>query len=324
MDTLIRVNRVSQIYQVKNKLKNGNMLKRLFKSDKKIITALNNLSFEINKGEIVGYIGQNGAGKSTSIKLMLGLLYPTKGEIELMGKNPFKYRNQLSQEIGVLMGQKTHLWWDLPLIDSFYFLKGIYQIGDHDFKKQLDYLTETLRIEKFINQPVRQLSLGQRMRGETVATFLHKPSIVFLDEPTIGLDIRTKQQVLELLLNLNKNFGTTIILTTHELSDIEKICNRMILLEQGCKIYDGDLAAYMNDNKNLIRAIIKSDKNLDLPKELFYLNSVNLNSFEYIIDMNRLNETEIFGYLKNVDLVDVQFLPIELPDLIKMNEDRIK
>lgn len=318
METVISMSNVSQQYKVKKKIKKGNALKKLFFSETETLLALKDINLAINKGEIVGYIGENGAGKSTSIKLMLGLIYPTKGKIEIVGKDPFKYRNQLSKDVGVLMGQKSHLWWDLPLIDSFNFLKGIYVVDEQVFSKQLEYLTETLGVEEFLYQPVRQLSLGQRMKGELIATFLHQPSIVFLDEPTIGLDSKTKQDVMEFLLDLNKEFGTTIILTTHELNDIEKICQRIILLDKGNKIYDGDLSRFLDDHKHLMRVIIKSDRSLELPTDLFQLNSVNLNSTEYIIDKHKIDENEVFEHLEGIDLIDVQFLPIDLSTLLKM------
>src|SRR5690625_2330627 len=318
MGTVISMSNVSQQYKIKKKVKKGNVLKRLLLSETETLLALKDINFAINKGEIVGYIGENGAGKSTSIKLMLGLIYPTKGKIEIVGKEPFKYRNQLAKDLGVLMGQKSHLWWDLPLIDLFYFLKGIYEVDEQDFSKQLKYLTETLGVEGFLYQPVRQLSLGQRMKGELVATFLHQPSIVFLDEPTIGLDSKTKQDVMEFLLHLNKDFGTTIILTTHELNDIEKICQRIILLDKGSKIYDGYLSEFLENQKHLVRVIIKSNNSLELPTELFKLNSLNLNSTEYIIDKHKIDENEVFKYLEGINLIDVQFLPIDLSTLLKM------
>ncbi|KIQ78196.1 ABC transporter ATP-binding protein [Bacillus sp. L_1B0_8] len=200
---------------------------------------VDNINMYIEEGEIVGYLGPNGAGKSTTIKMLSGVLTPTSGELTVLGKEPSKNRKEHAKNIGVLYGQRTQLWWDLPLKDSFELLKAIYKIDSQLYKKRLSNFIEILDMEDFLNRPVRQLSLGQRMRGEMVATLLHSPPILFLDEPTIGLDVLAKLKIQEFLKFLNKEEGTTILITSHNMDDIEKLCNRIVLIDQGKIMFDG-------------------------------------------------------------------------------------
>ena len=220
MKEIISVESLSKDYIIKNRV-------GFFNTEKIVKQALKDINFSIKEGEIVGYIGNNGAGKSTTIKLLLGILTTTKGSIKVFGKDPFVNRQKNAKNIGALFGQKSHLWWDLPLIDSFEYLSKIYEV---DNKEWLDYLITELNVKECLYQPVRQLSLGQRMRGEFIASIIHKPKLVFLDEPTIGLDIETKKKIMELILKINEKYNTTIILTTHEISDIEKVCKRILPL----------------------------------------------------------------------------------------------
>ena len=218
------------------------MLKTLFSTKYEEIVAVNDIKLEIADGEMVGYIGSNGAGKSTTIKMMCGILTPTSGKVLIDGVEPYRNRRKIAAKIGVVFGQKTQLWWDIPLIESFKVLKEIYQISDADYKERMDFLCDTLGIRDFLNQAVRTLSLGQRMRADLAAAWLHNPSILFLDEPTIGLDVLVKQRIREAIKAMNAKYNTTVILTTHDMQDIEDLCNRIVLIEKGVIIYDGPLS----------------------------------------------------------------------------------
>lgn len=217
------------------------MFKTLFSRKYTIKNAVNSINFKIDNGEIVGYIGSNGAGKSTSIKMMCGILTPTRGKVLIDGVEPYKKRRQVSKKIGVVFGQKTQLWWDIPLIESFKVLKEVYQINDSDYKERMNFLCQTLGITEFLNQPVRTLSLGQRMRADLAAAWLHNPEILFLDEPTIGLDVLVKEKIRSAIKIMNAKYNTTVILTTHDMKDIENLCARVIMIEDGEIIYDGSL-----------------------------------------------------------------------------------
>lgn len=213
----------------------------LFKREYSEVTAVKDISFTIPQGEICGYIGENGAGKSTTIKMLTGILVPTAGSLTVGGYVPYVERERFVQNIGVVFGQRSQLWWDIGVIESFQLLRKVYRVSEHDFKKRLDELVERLSLQDLLNRPVRKLSLGQRMRCELVAALLHNPSILFLDEPTIGLDIVVKSEIREFLKGMNSEHGTTILLTTHDLQDIEALCSRVIMLDDGRIIYDGGL-----------------------------------------------------------------------------------
>lgn len=221
-------------------------LKDLFKREYNEVRAVKDISFEIPQGEICGYIGENGAGKSTTIKMLTGILVPTSGYLKVNGYVPYKDREKFVGNIGVVFGQRSQLWWDIGVIESFQLLRKVYKVSEHDFRKRLNNLVERLELGDLLNRPVRKLSLGQRMRCELVASLLHNPAILFLDEPTIGLDIVVKTEIREFLKDLNKEEGTTILLTTHDLQDIEALCSRVIMLDDGRIIYDGGLEELKN------------------------------------------------------------------------------
>ena len=205
--------------------------------------AVKDMSFELAPGELVGYIGPNGAGKSTTIKMLTGILVPTSGECTVNGIVPWLDRQANAKQIGVVFGQRTQLYWDLPLSESFALLRSIYRIGAATFERNMKEFTEILGLGEFLRTPVRQLSLGQRMRGDFAASMLHDPKIVFLDEPTIGLDVVAKEAVRNFILRVNRERGTTFILTTHDLADVEKLCERIIIIDHGHKLYDGSIDA---------------------------------------------------------------------------------
>ncbi len=230
-------------------------IKQFFRPIYKEVQAINDLSFNIKRGELVGYLGPNGAGKSTTIKMLTGILVPDYGEITIGGLTPNRSRREHAAKIGVVFGQKSQLWWDLPLNDSFELIKAIYKIPNDLYKKQYKWLIEGLKIDDFINRPVRQLSLGQRMRAELVASLLHLPEILFLDEPTIGLDATSKKTVREFIKTLNREYGTTVILTTHDMDDIEALCSRVMVIDHGSLAFDGslmDLRKRVHNKKRII------------------------------------------------------------------------
>lgn len=219
------------------------MFKTLFSFKYTKVEAVKDISFSLNKGEIVGYIGANGAGKSTTIKMMCGILTPTEGKITIDGYEPYnpKERKHVLSKLGVVFGQRTQLWWDLPLIESLVILKEIYDVSDQDYKERYEFLTKVLELDSFINQPVRTLSLGQRMRADLAASLIHNPKILFLDEPTIGLDVLVKDRMIEAIKEINQRYETTIVLTTHNMEDITDLCKRVIILDEGAILYDGPI-----------------------------------------------------------------------------------
>ena len=204
-------------------------------------TAVDRIDLVVQPGELVGYIGPNGAGKSTTIKMLTGILMPSSGLLRVAGLEPQRERVRLARRIGVVFGQRTTLWWDLPLRDSFALIRRMYRIPDARYRENLDRYVEALELAPFMDQPVRQLSLGQRMRGDITAALLHDPAIVYLDEPTIGLDVLSKHTVRDFLHDLNQNKGTTILLTTHDTGDIERLCSRVVAIDHGRVTYDGSL-----------------------------------------------------------------------------------
>jgi ABC-2 type transport system ATP-binding protein len=223
-------------------------VKALFDREYSYIKALDHVSFQVNDGEMIGYIGPNGAGKSSTIKIMSGILVPDEGECIINGRVPWKDRIRHVREIGVVFGQRSQLWWDVPVIDSFELLKDIYKINPKVFRKNLEDLTERLDIGEILRTPVRLLSLGQRMRCEIAASFLHNPKILFLDEPTIGLDAVSKIAIREFIKSMNKEQGTTVILTTHDMQDIEALTERILLIGKGRILLDGALSELKKRN----------------------------------------------------------------------------
>lgn len=235
-------------------------IKRLFKKDVK--RAVDNISFQIGRGEMVGYIGPNGAGKSTTIKMLTGILVPTSGKIEVDGLIPYKDRKAYCKKIGVVFGQRTQLWWDLPLIDSFKLLRHIYEIPKQVYKDNLENFRDILGLEEFIDTPVRQLSLGQRMRADFAASLFHNPDILFLDEPTIGLDAISKENIRKFVRYANQERNITMILTTHDMNDIEELCDRVVVIDKGKRIYDGslqELRVKYSDQRIIVVDIMQND-----------------------------------------------------------------
>ena len=254
---IIKVDKLVKEFTVTKK-KNGiaGAVAALFNPKRETLRAVDGLSFSISKGEIVGYIGPNGSGKSTTIKMMSGILRPTAGSVLINGLDPQTDRKKVVQDLGVVFGQRTQLYWDLRLGESFELLKRIYRIPDAVFRQNLGLMNDLLKVNEIIDTPVRQLSLGQRMRGDLVAAMLHSPEVMFLDEPTIGLDIDAKQAVRRFIKDINRLKNTTVILTTHDLEDISELCDRIIIINKGRIVEDGSLASLIGKIAPLRRLIV--------------------------------------------------------------------
>ena len=297
--------------------------KNLIKPQYNKIIAVNDINFEIEEGELVGYIGENGAGKSTTIKMLTGLLTPTSGKIVVNGLVPSEKRIQNNKNIGAVFGQKTQLWWDLPVIESFRLIKKMFKIPENEYRKNLKRFTEILDLEDLLDKQVKNLSLGQKMRCEIAATFLHNPKIVYLDEPTIGLDVFVKENIRKFIKEINKEKKTTVILTTHDLKDIEDVCDRIILLDKGQIIYDGEKQRFKDIyGKYTLAELIVSSKNLKVKDKL------KSNNFE-IIEENenkmkikfKHDETTIVKIMNDIseycEIEDIHMRESELEDILK-------
>lgn len=240
------------------------MIKSIFSKRYEEVRAVDDISFDIEEGEIVGYIGANGAGKSTTIKMMCGILHPTSGSVSVDGLDFEKNRQKINKRMGVVFGQKTQLWWDIPLIETFKILKSIYEVPDEEYNEKFEYLCELLDMKPFLTQTVRSLSLGQRMRADFAAALIHSPKIVYLDEPTIGLDVLVKDKIRGAIKELNKKYNITVILTTHDMKDIEELCNRIIIIDKGKILYDGSLSNIKYRFGNTKTVFIPSNVKLDV------------------------------------------------------------
>ena len=242
MSNIIEIKNITKEFKVLNRREGlKGSIQDLFSRDYKIVRAVDDISMSIRQGEIVGYLGPNGAGKSTTIKMMTGILEPTSGEILVGGNVPYQNRTKNAQEIGVVFGQRSQLWWALPLVESFKILKDIYGVSDAEYENMLALYRSLVDIDPLLHKPVRQMSLGQRTLSDILAAFLHNPKIVFLDEPTIGLDVSMKAKIRTLIHALNKEKNTTVILTTHDMGDVDALCQRIVIIDKGKMLYDNDM-----------------------------------------------------------------------------------
>ena len=281
--------------------------------------AVKAVSFDIEQGEMVGFIGPNGAGKSTTIKMLSGILHPDSGSINVGGYIPYKQRKNYVGRIGVVFGQKSQLQWDLPVIDSFELLKAIYSVPDDVYRKNLSRFTEMLDMSGFIDQPVRQLSLGQRMRADIVAALLHSPEIVFFDEPTIGVDVVGKETIRSFIRELNQQDNVTMIFTTHDMQDIEKTCKRLIIIDEGAKVYDGTLSG--------IREKYGTSRQLDVEfggrEEIADIENVEIvelehNKKRFIFESRDVHINELMNHLlSNYNIRDIYISEPEIESIIR-------
>ena len=322
--SFIEVKHVSKSFKVVKREKGfKNALKSFFKREYIMVDAARDINFSIEKGEIVGYIGPNGAGKSTTIKILSGILLPDQGSVRVGSLDPAKDRKKYVKNIGVVFGQRSQLWWDIPANDTFELLKDMYDIEESNYEKTKNELVKLLRLEKIINIPVRQLSLGERMRLEIAASLLHQPEILFLDEPTIGLDAISKKIVREFIKKLNQNFKTTVILTTHDMSDIEALAKRIILIGKGEILYDGTLQRLKNKyGNNKIVKIFTKDK-VEVNKKGITDFSKKEYGYEFIIDVNELTISDFLKYISTrINIDDIEIDNANIDDIIvKTYED---
>ena len=312
---MIEVKHVSKTFKIlKRKEGLKETLKTFFKREYKYVHAVDDITFTIKKGEIVGYIGPNGAGKSTTIKMLTGILNPDSGTIKVNGIDPFKERRKYVKNIGVVFGQKSQLWWDIPVIESFNLLRDIYKVNDEKYQKTLNELVSLLKLEDIINTPVRQLSLGQRMKCELAASLIHEPSILFLDEPTIGLDAISKLALRKFIKEINKKKHVTIILTTHDMSDIDALSNRVIVIGKGKKLYDGSLSKLKKDFSKTKKLEIIYDKLEEIPKNIKIIKKTK-NSL--LIDLDGQNSSDVISkFVKICEVKDVNIYEDNIDDII--------
>ncbi len=313
---IIEARDLSKSYTViKNKKQ---FLKSLFAPQKEIIHAVNNIDLNIEKGACVGFIGPNGAGKSTTIKMLTGILKPTEGSIIVNGLSPTKQRKEYVKQIGVVFGNRSQLWWDLPVKDSFELFKEIYKIPDKVYEENIKVFSDILDLATIENRPVRQLSLGQRMRCEIAASFLHNPQIVFLDEPTIGLDLVAKDKIREFLTYLNKEKGTTLLVTSHDMADIVNVCNDLIVIDHGNIVFQGAMneVADIHGRRRFIdvelwEEVMISDERINIISDAGRKKS-------FVIDLEEISIDEMISVLSNgskIDDIKISSTPIE--DIIK-------
>lgn len=315
---IIKLHNISKTFKVRKRdagIKEA--IKMLFSKSFQEIKALDNISFEVNSGEIVGYIGPNGAGKSSSIKIMCGILVPDSGECQINGLIPWKNRISNSKNIGVVFGQRSQLWWDVPVIDSFELLKKIYKIDKNVYEKNLKELVEILDIQSIIKMPLRQLSLGQRMRCEFAASLLHNPKILFLDEPTIGLDALSKRVIREFIKKINKERGVTILLTTHDMQDIEAVANRIILIGKGKILFNGPINKFKKlvSNDKIIK-LKHNGKTLPKHKDLKIVN-ISEKETHVIFNSDQIQISEVIDYINQYTKIkDISINEFSIEDIV--------
>lgn len=316
--SVIRVKNLSKSFKVKEKEKGfKGSIKAIFKPRFKEVNAVNNISFDVEEGEIIAFIGPNGAGKSTTIKMLTGILYPDSGSIEVLGINPSKARKKLAYEIGTVFGQKEQLWMHLTAYDNFKFFGAIYDIPEKESEKRIEELSKLFDLEKFLNTPVRNLSLGQRIRCEIVASLIHKPKILFLDEPTIGLDPVVKESIRKLIKKMNKEYHTTIFLTSHDIADIEKLCKRVVIINDGQIVLDDSMTnlKYHYMDKKIIE--VKTKKKINA-KEIDGIKILKEkeNSFKIEIDTKVIDLATVLKIINPENIVDMNISNTPLEEII--------
>ena len=315
---VIKVEKLSKNFKVKQKEKGfKGSIKSIIKPKYNIIKAVKNISFEVEKGEMIAFIGPNGAGKSTSIKMMTGILYPDKGKIDILGLDPTKDRKKLAYSIGCVFGQKEQLWTHLTPYDNFKFFGAIYDIPEKVVEKKIEELKELFEIDDFINTPVRNLSLGQRIRCEIVASLIHEPKILFLDEPTIGLDPVVKEKIRTLIKRMNKEYKTTVVLTSHDVSDIEKLCKRVIIVNKGQIVLDDSMEnlKYHYLNKKLIDVKMKEKVNLDDADGINILKDKDYN-LKLEVDLKKKSISDAIDLLNTDNIIDINISNVPLEEII--------
>ena len=327
MENIIELKNVTKEFKVLNRSEGlKGTFKDLFSRDYRIVRAVDDISLSVKQGEIVGFLGPNGAGKSTTIKMMTGVLEPSFGELIINNRIPYKERTKNSQEIGVVFGQRSQLWWSLPLIESFKILRDIYQIPQSEYDEMLELYSSLVNFKELLHKPIRQMSLGQRTLSDILAAFLHNPKIVFLDEPTIGLDVAMKSKIRELIAELNKQRNTTVILTTHDMGDVDALCERIIIIDKGKMLYDNDITHLRKFFGSYRTLKVRPREPMEVVVEKL---SEELEDFEVVISKEEewisilVNEekTSVLKVLSNIQenhkIKDVQLQEISTEEVIK-------
>lgn len=288
-----------------------------FKKVKKEYKAVNNISFNVDEGEIIAFVGPNGAGKSTTIKMLSGILHPTHGDITVAGLNPIKDRKKLAYKIGCMFGQKSGLWMHLPALDTYKLYGSMYDIPDEELNKRIEEIIELFSLQEIINIPVRKLSLGQRMICEIGLIMLHKPQILFLDEPTIGLDIVVKEKVRKAILDIHKKTNTTIFLTSHDLGDIERICKRIIIIDKGQIIKDESIEELKKEYLSEKIITIFYEENIENEQIDFEILEKSDNKVIFKVDTNKISMDQILRkFMKYGNIIDLEAIPVSLEEVI--------
>ena len=327
MENVIELDGITKEFKVLNRHEGiKGSIRDLFSRDYKTVYAVKNVSLKIKQGEIVGYLGPNGAGKSTTIKMMTGVLNPSSGKILVNGRVPYKERTRNSQDIGVVFGQRSQLWWALPLVESFKLLKEIYGIETKDYNDMLDFYSSLVDLEPLLHKPVRQMSLGQRTLSDILASFLHNPKICFLDEPTIGLDVAMKSNIRTLIHAINEKMNTTVILTTHDMGDVDALCKRIIIIDKGQMLYDNDiehLRSFFGSYRTLkIRPQGNAEeKAKDIEKELAGTDTSVSTEDGWVSILVNEEKSKVLDVLsliqQNTKIKDMQLQEISTEDVIK-------
>lgn len=320
MRPVIAVKNLKKTYKTHNREQGLlNAIKSLFHRKYEYKEALKGISFDVDEGEILGFIGPNGAGKSTAIKALSGVLFPSSGSVDVLGFVPWRDRIKYVKHIGVVFGQKEQLWWDIPAIDTFYLHKDLYDIEKTEFEKRLNHMVKILQIEDIMKTPVRDLSLGERMKCKIVAALIHNPKLVFLDEPTIGLDVVAKERLVDFIKDVNKKYNTTFLVTTHDMQDIERLCKRIIIINHGEIIYDGYIEHVKNKylRKKVIDAKFEDDKvefNLDGCRII----SSKKHEIEIELDLDKNSIKNLINYLlANYKIADITIQDPSIEEIIK-------
>lgn len=317
MDDIV-VNQLSKTFKVKVKDKGlKGSLKSIFKPEYRTIKAVDDISFQVEPGEILAFIGPNGAGKSTTIKMLTGILYPDQGEASVMGINPSLKRKQLSYKIGTVFGQKEQLWMHLTPYDNFKFFGAIYDLKDSEVEERIEELKSVFELEEFINTPVRNLSLGQRIRCEIVASLIHKPQVLFLDEPTIGLDPVVKENIRTLIKKMNREYKTTVFLTSHDVGDIEKLCKRIIIVNHGRIVLDDSMEnlKYHYLNKKIVEVKLRESVDLTTEEGITVIKSKG-NNLKLEIDTTTKNISDALKLIDADNILDINISNVPLENII--------
>ncbi len=315
---VIEVNDLRKEFITKRRAIKENGKKSLFKKEKAVKNAVDGITFSVEEGEALAFIGPNGAGKSTTIKMLTGILYPTSGSIKVLGYDPSRQRVKLSYEIGTVFGQKEQLWVHLSAYENFKFFGSIYDIKKDKLEKRIDELATIFEIKEFMNQPVKSLSLGQRMKCEMVASLLHNPKMLFFDEPTIGLDPIAKETLRKLIKKINKELHTTIIFTSHDVGDIEEVCKRVIIINNGKIVLDDNMKnlKYHHLNKKIVEVNLKKNVKLKEKEGIKVLKAKDT-LYKIEVDMNKTSIDELMGMFKAEDLQDITISSEPLEEIIK-------